>query len=158
MLQIYSIENEGLRRRPETDLKGRAAEGAIWIDLINPSKEEEAAVEKALGFDIPTKGEMRDIEDSARFYESRGAIYMTAIIVAGVSVQRPIRSPVTFILTPKHLLTVRETDTLPFKNFEEKCARLPNAHATSDLLFTSLLEQITQRIASVLRICDHRLR
>ncbi len=150
MLQIYSIENEGLRRRPETDLKGRAAEGAIWIDLINPSKEEEAAVEKALGFDIPTKGEMRDIEDSARFYESRGAIYMTAIIVAGVSVQRPIRSPVTFILTPKHLLTVRETDTLPFKTFEEKCARLPNAHATSDLLFTSILEQITQRIASVL--------
>jgi magnesium transporter len=45
---------------------------------------------------------------------------------------------------------VRYSDPLPFKTFEQKCARKPEEHSTATLLFISLIEQIVQRIADVL--------
>ena len=40
---------------------------SIWIDLINPSVEEESLVEHYLDLNIPTREEMREIELSSRF-------------------------------------------------------------------------------------------
>ncbi len=150
MLQLYSVENDGLKRISNTKITKKDVDDAIWVDLCDPTLDEEALIEKALGFDIPTRDEVRDIEDSARLYDDREAVFMTAIVIAGMSEKRPVRSHLTFVLTQKHLVTVRYADTLPFKTFEQKCSRAPQAHTTSDLLFTSLLEQIIQRIATVL--------
>ena len=39
---------------------------AIWIDLYNPTREEELAAEFALGLLLPTREEMAEIETSSR--------------------------------------------------------------------------------------------
>ncbi|MDQ6624167.1 MAG: magnesium transporter, partial [Verrucomicrobiota bacterium] len=39
---------------------------AVWIDLLEPTTEEELALEAALGIDIPTREEMQSIELSSR--------------------------------------------------------------------------------------------
>ena len=39
---------------------------AVWIDLLNPSPEEEQAVQAALRLEIPTREEMQEIESSSR--------------------------------------------------------------------------------------------
>jgi len=150
MMQFYAVTDGGLERLETNTSATGSLDKALWIDLNEPTPEEEAFVEKALGVDVPTREEMRDIEESARLYADNGALLMTAIIISGISQRQPTRSQVSFVVTPKHLVTIRYADPLPFETFTQKCSRNPEAHTTSDLLFTSLVEQVIQRIADVL--------
>ena len=43
----------------------------LWIDLFDPSREDERAVEALLGLAVPTREEMAEIEESARLYEEQ---------------------------------------------------------------------------------------
>jgi magnesium transporter len=149
MLSFYST-NEGVLRRLEAESSEHFPQHALWIDVYDPTAEEEAFVERVLRLDIPTREEMAQIEESARFYEERGALFMTADIITGISERRPAIAEVTFVLTRKHLVTVRYADPLPFRTFAARCERQPEAHTTSDLVFASLLENIVNRIADVL--------
>ena len=60
MLQGYAIEDGRLRllATPFASL-----DRLVWIDLLNPTEEEERAVEAALGLEVPTRDEMAEIED-----------------------------------------------------------------------------------------------
>lgn len=151
MMNLYAIESGGLQK---LELRTGAAGGilgdAAWIDLYAPTPEEEASVERELGVDVPTREEMREIEESSRIYSEKGGLFMTAVLIAGISEGRPVRSEVTFAVLPKHLVTVRYSDPLPFRTFEQKCARKPEEHQSSDLIFVSLIEQIVARGADVL--------
>ena len=91
--------------------------GVQWIDLLNPTREEERLAEAALGQNIPTRQEMVEIEPSSRLYVRRGALFMTASVIYGVTGGKPDTDPVGFILTDKLLVTVRYVDPLPFANF-----------------------------------------
>jgi magnesium transporter len=124
----------------------------LWIDLLDPSRDDEQAVETLLGVAVPTREEMVEIEESARLYEERGALVMTAVVINGVAEGRPSRTQVTFVLTPTHLVSVRYADTVPFRTFQAKCQRQPEAHTSSDLILVSLLESIVERAADVLEL------
>lgn len=149
MMHLYSVHDGGLGKLGSA-ASALDASQAMWIDLCEPSRDEEAIIEKLLGVDIPTREEMRDIAESSRIYEQRGALFMTGVILSGLSTKRPTRSEVSFVLTRDHLVTIRYADPLPFKTFAQKCSRKPEDHLASDLLFVSLVEEIVDRIADVL--------
>jgi magnesium transporter len=131
---------------------------AFWIDLLDPTAEEEAAAERLLGFGIPTREGMAAIEESARLYEELGTLVMTAVVVTGVSEgHRPGTAEVKFVLTPTMLATVRYADPLPFRTFAAKCRRDPRAHSTSELVFLSLVESVVNRLAVLLETTDTQL-
>src|SRR5690349_13655379 len=82
-------------------------EGVIWIDLVEPTHTEEAAVEEALGIDIPTREELAEIEASSRLYQEDGASFMTANLIRRGDNDRPESSPVTFVIKDNRLITIR---------------------------------------------------
>ena len=123
---------------------------AVWIDLREPTPQEEQFVESALGIDVPTREEMREIEASNRFYEENGALYMTATLVTKLDTDLPERTQVTFILTGSKLVTNRYTDPLPFRRFIAYAARHAAVAASGALVLAGLLEAIVNRIADVL--------
>src|SRR5690606_16623473 len=90
---------------------------AIWIDLLEPTPEEEKAIEQALGIQVPTREEMKEIETSNRLYEDHGALYMTTTVAAQLDTDRPVSMAVTFILVGARLVTNRYLDTKPFRQF-----------------------------------------
>ena len=47
---------------------------ALWVDLLEPTLEEEKSVEQFLTIDVPTREEMKEIEASSRLYEEAGAL------------------------------------------------------------------------------------
>ncbi|KQT66222.1 MULTISPECIES: magnesium transporter CorA family protein [unclassified Aureimonas] len=96
---------------------------AIWIDLINPSKQEEQAVERLCAIEVPTREEMREIEVSSRLYSEDGADFMTASVVFGLDSGRPAFAPVTFILTGSRLVTLRYTEPKSFAIYSAKLCR-----------------------------------
>lgn len=64
MLNAYGTAN-GCLTEFETSATPGVPPEAVWLDLIEPTAEEEAAVEAALGIDIPTREELAEIEASS---------------------------------------------------------------------------------------------
>lgn len=146
MMRAFGVE-DGALVRLET---GAIGPDALWIDLCAPTQEEEDAVETMLDVEVPTLQEMAEIEESSRLYRDDGALTVTATMIDGATDGHPQRTPVTFVVTSRHLVTVRYADPLPFRSFEAKWLRQPEARPTSDLLFVALIDAIVERAADVL--------
>lgn len=125
----------------------RVPADTVWLDLCAPSREEELAVEKALGLDLPTAEEMAQIEPSSRLYQEDGATFMTATLLAH-SEDGPKSVPVTFVLARGLLVTIRYDELRAFKVFSERASGEGLASGASALL--GLLDAVIERLAQVL--------
>ncbi len=123
---------------------------ALWIDLVEPTPEEDRAVEKALGLSIPTRAEMAELEASSRLYRENGATYLTADIIHNGDSDIPTVDPVTFVLTSGPLVTVRYFNPKPFTLLIDKLEREPGLCASGAGVFLNLMEAIVDRASDVL--------
>ena len=74
MLRTYGPSCDGSLIEAKAE---KIPDTATWVDLEEPTKEEEALVERCIHMDVPTESEMAEIEPSSRLYEQGGALYMT---------------------------------------------------------------------------------
>lgn len=144
--------------------------GALWVDLLNPTADEEKLAEDALGQNIPTREELLEIEPSSRLYERNGTLFMTAAVLHGFSEGKPDTDPIGFILTDRLLVTVRYIDPMPFVIFAEHLYGEPEMAKDSLTILVRLLDAIVDRLADELertareiekvssRIFEHRTR
>lgn len=123
---------------------------ALWIDLVAPTREEDAAVEKALGLSVPTREEMAELEASSRVYRENGATYATADIITHGDAALPGIEPVTFVLTDGPLVTIRYTDPRPFSMLTEKLGREPALCTSGPDMFLNLMEVVIDRASDIL--------
>ena len=123
---------------------------AVWIDLLNPTPDEDRAVEAALGLSVPTREEMAELEASSRLYRENGATYVTADIIHHGDADLPGLDPVTFVLTAGPLVTIRYFDPRPFALLLDKLDREPELCGTGADLFLHLMEAIIDRASDVL--------
>ncbi|MEO3432535.1 magnesium/cobalt transporter CorA [Inquilinus sp. CAU 1745] len=130
---------------------------AIWIDALHPSEEERAYLSDILSIDLPTRADMEEIEASSRIYVEDGISFMTAPIVAKADSGRPELGAMTFVLTPRLLVTLRFVDPKSIPIFVQRLQRQPdlcdNAHET----LVSLLETVVDRCADVVELIAKRL-
>ncbi len=111
MLFAYATDGAHLRPVPAADLTP-----ALWIDLERPTPEEVAAV-TALGPEIPTLADMEEIELSNRLYRQQGRTYLTILLNGETAPGVQASGPVTFILSPTLLVTVRHHAPRPFQTW-----------------------------------------
>jgi magnesium transporter len=156
MLSIYVPHPQGLQAEP-VPADGTIPDAALWLDLLEPTHEEERRVEKAIGVNVPTREEMREIEASNRFHEEDGALYMTATLVTKLDADLPQSTQVTFILAGGRLVTNRYVDPLPFRRFIAYAERHPLVCTSGAMLLAGLLESIINRIADVIERVDSDL-
>jgi magnesium transporter len=149
MLNIFVAQSTGLVRI-EPGLPPRIPDDAVWVDLLEPTQEEEKFVEAAFGVDVPTREEMKEIETSNRLYEDNGALYMTTTIAAQLDTDRPVSMAVTFILAGERLVTNRYLDTKPFQQFIAYAQKHPAACQNALSILAGLMEAFTERIADIL--------
>jgi magnesium transporter len=124
--------------------------GAIWYDLFEPTVEERALVEAALGIALPTRDEMREIEPSSRLYVEGDAIYLTATILNRADDPNPSADPITFVLARQTLVTLRHVDPRPVASYAARIARQPGACAGAEDALVGLLEAFVDRFADIL--------
>ncbi len=127
---------------------------AIWVDLLRPSPEEETDLEAALGLDIPTREEMEEIEVSSRLYTDNNDAFMTALLLSQADGDDARLSPVTFILTPMRLITVRYEEPRAFASFAAR-AQKTSPGVNPDAVLTGLIEAVIERLADVLERAGH---
>jgi magnesium transporter len=153
MINIY-LQGKNYQFR-ETKPDNTSLTQAIWIDLLNPSEEEKQEVENALGINIPTQAEMCEIELSSRLYRDNDNLFMTALALAYSDSSKPKLAPITIILTPQQLITIRYIEPQSFNLF---LSRLEKIKLTQPVdLLIELLDVTVGRLADILERVGHQL-
>ncbi len=152
MITTYSLVDGGLQSASGFIPNGRLAT-STWIDLLEPTREEEQHVEGLLGLELPTREEMKDIEDSRRLYAGNGALYLTATVMVQSDSEYPRADDVTFVLTRRCLVTVRYASPKAVRLFAVRAEKDPALadgpeHALLGLVDT-LIERVGDNIAAV---------
>ena len=133
-------------------------DNAVFLDLLNPTREEEQLAEQWLEYGLPTREEMEEIEESSRLYVEQGALYMTAWVLVGLNTENPDTTAITFVVSPETLTTVRYGDPTPFRTLAEQIKRQCALPLTSDAVFLLLVERIIARIADALQNVESDLK
>jgi magnesium transporter len=144
MLTIYE-NRAGILQRQKG--KPRVTEGAVWIDLLNPTPEEEGQIERALKLDVPTREEQQEIEVSSRLYQEGGAYFMTTTLLYQPEEGEPRMTPVTFILAGQRLITLRYAEPRAFSIYVARCNRAETDLKSGSAILIGLLETIIDRLA-----------
>ncbi len=154
MLRVYRRQDDHL---VPTDLEvgpsspSAEAADALWLDLINPSRDEDRFVEQLLGVSLPTREEAQEIEVSARLYHEDGAEFMTMTGVSQLESDAPMTTPITFILKGETLVTIRYAQPKPFSTY---AARVQKSGAivcvSSEQIMLGLVEALVERMAEAL--------
>jgi magnesium transporter len=132
--------------------------GIIWYDLRDPTAEERALVEAALGLSLPTREEMGEIELSSRLYQEDGGEFMTVTGLAGLDTDEPVKDPITFILKGEVLVTIRHANPKPFDLFlarAQKAGGPPSG--TGEQVMLGILEAMIDRLADVLEVAGNEV-
>ena len=130
----------------------------VFLDLLNPGRGEELEAEKWLEYQLPTREEMQEIEESSRLYAEKGALYMTAWIPVGLDTTEPESTPISFVIAPDCLTTVRYADPLAFRVLTDQVRRQCTMPLSSDAVFLLLMELFVARIADALQIVEGDLK
>ncbi len=144
MLSVYGTEKDHLIEHP-AECSAATLVAAVWLDLVEPTDVEEANVEAALGIDIPTRGELAEIEASSRLYQEDGAAFMTANLIRRGDDDRPESSPVTFIIKGHQLVTIRYHHPQAFPVYVKQATKPQITAMTGWGVLISLIEAVVDR-------------
>ncbi|WP_370160780.1 magnesium transporter CorA family protein [Limimaricola soesokkakensis] len=145
MLAAYHPEGKGLAPLgPSKDIGD-----ALWIDLFAPDAAEVERVE-AFGLSVPTLEDMEEIEISNRLHREGDCQVMTVMLPGRDAEGRQFSAPVTFMLTPERLVTVRHHSPRPFETFGSRAERSSSGSSTPVRVFLGLVEEIIARQADLL--------
>jgi len=139
-----------MRQTVISDKERTISPNAVWIDLLNPTKDEERLVEIQLDIELPTRADMQEIEASSRLYIDGSALVMTLPILVRSNTLSYETDKVTFILSSGQLITMRYTDPMPFSSFTSRLKREPSLSKSGEFVLLGLLDQISGHLADIL--------
>jgi magnesium transporter len=143
MLALHARTGDLVPAPPRFDAASLPAD-IVWADLLNPTPEETAYVERAAGLRLPSAAELSEIESSSRLRSENGVLYLSAPLVHRATAGDPQTTPVGFVLCPHLLITIRFETLTAFAAFDrEKCGSPAET-------FVGLLDAIVDRLADVL--------
>ncbi|MGK6313962.1 magnesium transporter CorA family protein [Neorhizobium sp. DT-125] len=149
MINAYSANGSMKTLAPAEALR-QLPDGVVWIDLVEPTPQEDAYVESLVGIQIPTREDLKDIEPSSRLYIEKDSVFMTASLVWRADGKDPQLTDVAFILSGNRLITVRYAEPKSFQLFIAALGRVPEEMRDGVTLLGRLLETIADRTAEIL--------
>lgn len=153
MIVVYTLEADHLAARP-AKAGDALPDNTVWIDLLNPTHDEDVQTETWTKTAIPTREDMVEIEESSRFYTENGGQYLTAPILYFTQDKHHAISPISFILTGSFLVTVRYAEPRAFSLYVSRASKpgngLINDKCSGVTILLGIIEAVTDRIADIL--------
>jgi magnesium transporter len=129
----------------------------VWIDLHNPSYDEEKRLKQLLGISIPNREEIWRNHITNHMYDRDGVFYMNAAVIHKVTSAQAKTSAITFIISDQCLVTIRYIYPTSFEHFQQRVTHHPESYPTSNHLLCGLLEEMVARAAFHLESLDEGL-
>ena len=142
------------RKRLEKD--ERIPPGAIWIDLTDPTVEEDRKVEDFIGVTVPTKSDSDYTEPLEAHYAENGAHYLHASVLSEPD-DTPDITGITFVMAPAALVTVHYHPAGSFDLFGQKLCKSPPRVLLPDAIAVGLINTILNRSAGALSTAGNNL-
>ncbi len=149
MLTAYRLSEKGLEEILATDPAALPPDVA-WVDLHQPTLDEDRTAERFLAAQIPSREETEEIEFSSRFYAEDGAVFMTATLLTGIDTGKPTLAPFTVVVAGDRIATVRYDDLRAVRQFINRAAKPGSACTSTPAIFLGLIEAVVDRTADVL--------
>jgi magnesium transporter len=128
---------------------GQAARKVSWLDLLDPTDDERASVERSYRFKLPSREELSEVESSSRISEENGALFLSIPFIShGRGVDEPL-SPIGFVLSNDVLVTIRYTQLRSFDTVAAKFSK-SDARPSSVDVFADLVEEMVDFNADTL--------
>jgi magnesium transporter len=143
MLVLHTQDGQARTVPPQVEAIELTPE-AVWIDLLDPTPAEVAAVEEASGLTLPTQAELGEIEMSSRLRTDGDVLFLSAPLVSHSQGENPVTTPVGFVLAPELLVTIRYEKLSSFDTYKHV------ARGGAAEVFVGLIEAIVDRIADIL--------
>jgi magnesium transporter len=130
-----------------------------WLDLMSPTTEELATVERCLKLELPTRQESEEIEFSSRYWEDETGIDINTYFLVKQD-DKYHNETVSFILKRHFIVTIRFSDHRIFTEFSRRLRLNPRAFRDgADILNgilamrvdmdADILEALSKSIASI---------
>jgi len=142
--------------RKQVEVDETIPQGALWIDLIDPTIEEDRKVEDFVGGPVPTKSDPDYTEPLEAHYAENGARYMHASVLSEPE-DTPDITGVTFVMMPAVLVTVRYHPAGAFDIFGHKLCKSPPQVLSSDAVVVGLINTVLNRSAGALSKAGNNL-
>lgn len=155
MLKIYSGDS-GLLRSIETSLDVKTLKQADWINIHNPTAEEEQAVRSAFGVDL-VPDETPHFHPPSDIKARDHIIVATALLLTGVDTPCPALIPVTFIHTDGPLISVTRGDGNDIAWLIDQYTREFKQRAGPDDAFAALLDMVVDHAGDALEHIANQL-
>ena len=123
--------------------------GAVWIDMVEPTVDEDRKVEGYLGSKVPSRSDPDFAQPAESYYAENGVRYLHACVVSEAE-GTPDVADVTFILGPKALVTVRYDPGEAFELFGQRLGKIPTQAMHPDAVAVGLINAIVDRSARAL--------
>ncbi len=124
-------------------------DGSIWIDMIEPTVEEDQKVQQFIGATIPTRSDPDYAEPAEAHYAENGVRYLQASVISEPE-DTPDVTDVTFVVAPAALVTVRYHACESFDIFGQKLCKAPAAAPSPDAVAVGLVNTAINRSARAL--------
>ena len=139
----------GTFARKALDSAEEVPEGSIWIDMIEPTVEEDERVQRYIGAPIPTRSDPEYAEPAESHYAENGVRYLQASVISEPQ-DTPDVTDVTFVVAPAALVTVRYHACESFDIFGQKLCKSSTAPRSPDAVAIGLVNTAINRSARAL--------
>jgi magnesium transporter len=113
---------------------------ATWLDLVDPTPDEQAIVESDFGLRLPSRDDLSEVESSSRIAEENGVLFMSVPIASHGREWDEAPSPIGFVLSKDVLVTIRYS---PSRSFDHAAARFAKCDIGSSAeAFAILVEEM----------------
>ena len=142
MLTTYPEQS----RKPGRD-GGAAVDGAIWLDLVDPSDEDRKRAAARLGADLPTRDQMSSIELSSRVRVGDDMLRINIPAFARGDGGQGTLTPLGVVLSPSLLVTLRYAESPAFERLARTVAAEKQPVSSVDA-FVTLFESVASTAAT----------
>jgi magnesium transporter len=121
----------------------------VWIDLLQPTPEEQGRIASDYGLQVPSREALQEIESSSRLRAEGQVLTLSMPLTVQEERADSLPAPLGFILSPTLLVTVRFTD---MRGFTDVRAQLDKGDPPVDstAVFAALIERMVDYRADLL--------
>jgi magnesium transporter len=126
-----------------------------WVDLVNPTQDEAAAVAAEYRVRVPSRESLQEVETSSRVRAEGQVLYVNMPLAIQDASAGFAPVPLGFILSPELLVTVRYSDVHAFARVKAQVERDP--HMCSAAVFVALIDGMVDFTADMLEASSNTL-
>ena len=136
----------------------QTADGAsFWVDLLNPTEDEIAYVNRTWDLRVPSRGSLEEIETSSRLRSVGGVLYLSMPLGLHTIPENEVPTPVGFVLSKTVLVTIRFANMHSVAHVVKRIEHDGDI-ATSSAAFLALIEEMVDVGADTLEKLAAELR